>query len=252
MLRSAKHLEGFTLAATDGDVGSVQDFYFDDERWTVRYLVVGTGLTGQLVLISPIALGEVGPDETPLGGGSSRRMAVRLTRQQVRDAPGIDVGKPVSRQQEIAYLSHHGWPFYWVGPGLWGSVDDPGTLFDRSADGAAEQKTSDPHLRSMREVIGYHIQATDSEIGHVEDFVVDDETWRIRYMVVDTRNWWPGRKVLVSPDWIDRLSWEERKVHVDLSRERIREGPEWDPRDPVNRQYEQRLYDYYGRPAYWR
>ena len=115
-----------------------------------------------------------------------------------------------------------------------------------------EDNPGDPHLRSSREVIGYHIQATDDEIGHVEDFIVQDNGWVIRYMVVDTHNWLPGKKVLVATDWIEDVNWAERQVHVGLRRENIEEGPEFEPGMPVSRTYEQCLYDYYGRPVYWR
>ena len=106
-------------------------------------------------------------------------------------------------------------------------------------------------LRSVDEVIGYNIQATDGDIGHVEEFIVDDDTWIIRWFVVDTRNWLPGRKVLVAPDWVTRTSWGDRDVHVDVTRARIKDCPEYDPGLPINRRYEQQLYDYYGRPVYW-
>jgi hypothetical protein len=116
---------------------------------------------------------------------------------------------------------------------------------------AAEEQDRDPHLRSTKEVIGYHIQAVDGEIGHVEDLIVDDEEWFLRYLVVDTRNWLPGKAVLVAPGWAKRVDWVKRKVHVDLPQEAIRDSPEFDPSRPVNREYEVRLYDYYGRPHYW-
>jgi hypothetical protein len=114
-----------------------------------------------------------------------------------------------------------------------------------------EERHSDPHLRSTREVIGYHIQARDGEIGHVDDLIVDDELWYLRYLVIDTRNWLPGRKVLVAPAWAEQVSWIERKVYIDLKRETIKNSPEFDPSMPVNREYEVQLYDYYGRPRYW-
>jgi sporulation protein YlmC with PRC-barrel domain len=116
----------------------------------------------------------------------------------------------------------------------------------------AAKDDDDPHLRSVREVTGYHIQGTDGEIGHVDDLIVDDTTWAIRYLVIDTRNWWLDRKVLVAPHWADRISWDVRKVYVNLKREQVKHSPEWHPDAPVNREYEARLYDYYGRPTYWR
>ena len=109
-----------------------------------------------------------------------------------------------------------------------------------------EKSEGDPHLRSTDQVTGYYVQATDGEIGHVHDYIVDDETWTIRYIVVNTRNWWPGKKVLVSPRWIKRVSWEESKLFVDLSRESIRNSPAYDPSKPVSLDYEGRLFGHYG------
>jgi hypothetical protein len=106
-------------------------------------------------------------------------------------------------------------------------------------------------LRSIQELQGYKISVLDGNIGHVEEFIADDSNWFIRYMVVDTKNWLPGRKVLIAPDWIEQVSWNDSKFYVDLPRELIKDSPEYDPAAPVNRQYEARLYDYYGRPKYW-
>jgi hypothetical protein len=114
-----------------------------------------------------------------------------------------------------------------------------------------EEPTGDPHLRGMGEVKDYHIQATDGEIGHLEDFIIDDQNWVIRYMVVDTRNWWPGKKVLISPQWIDRVSWEESKVYAELSRQAIKSSPEYKDRLPITTEYESELYDHYGKTTYW-
>lgn len=253
MLRSMKDLQGFTIGASDGDIGQVTAFYFDDASFTVRHLVVDTGgwLAGRLVLISPIALREI--------DWEAGRIDAALTQAQVEQSPDINTAQPVSRQHEIEYYRHYGYPNYWTGPYLWGPVPYPGIALapgglpvsDREQrwDWGAEH--GDPHLRSSDEVIGYYLEARDGDLGHVEDFLVDDESWTIRYMVVDTRNWWPGKKVLVSPEWIERIDWNESKVHVDLTRDGIRNGPEYDPSAPIEREYESRLYDYYGRPRYW-
>lgn len=246
MLRSIKELKGYKVAATDGDIGTVAGFLFDDQHWTVRHLVVDTGgwLTGRHVLISPIAIGQTDWDD--------RRLSVNLTKDRVEHSPNIATDKPVSRQHEMDYYNYYGWPYYWGGPYAWGGWMNPGAMFMAPRPTAvADQESADVHLRSSDEVIGYHIQATNDDIGHVEDFIVDDETWQIRYMVVDTSNWWFGTMVLISPEWINRVSWDERKVFVDLSKEAVKESPRWDPSAPVNRDYEKQLYDYYGRPAYW-
>ncbi len=249
MLRSMNEMKGYTIAATDGEIGSVLTFYFDDEHWTVRYLVVDTGgwLGGRRVLISPIAIGRA--------EWLRHELAVNLTKDQIEGSPAIDLDKPVSRQHEVEYYNYYSWPYYWDGMYGWAGWTYPGALAtaaptDRTA--VAEQERGDLHLRSSDEVIGYHIQATDEEIGHVEDFLVDDETWQIRYMVVDTSNWWFGKKVLIAPTWIAGVSWAEQKVSVDLLKEAVKDSPQWDPSVPVTQAYEQRLYDHYGRPTYWR
>src|SRR4249920_3332530 len=175
MLRSATYLQGFTLRAMDGEIGTVDQFYFDDETWAIRYLVVNTGswLAGRLVLISPIAVGQT--------DWESKQLEVALTKRQVEGSPDIDTHKPVSRQHEAEYLGYYGYPFYWEGPYLWGSMTSPAGLAVQSSVVAeasasrAETESEDSHLRSTKEVTGYHIEATDGEIGHVENFIVDHD-----------------------------------------------------------------------------
>lgn len=259
MLRSAKNLRGYTLQATDGKIGSVDDFLFDDEQWTIRYLVANTGgwLTGRLVLISPSVLGQA--------DWAAQTLAVALTRTQIEQSPDIATDQPVSRQHEMDLAQYYGYPSYWGEMGIWGSGMSPYVLGGGvtppvipPADTAATERAlanapaeySDQHLFSVRAVIGYHIQARDGEIGHTEDFIVDDETWVIRYMVVDTKNWWPGKRVLVAPQWIDAVDWNTSIVEVDLLREMIKQGPEYDPA-MLNRKYEAALYRHYERPPYW-
>lgn len=227
MLRSVNSMHGFTIHATDGDLGAVDDFLFDDEQWTMRYLVANTGdwLSGRLVLVSPIAF------RTP--NGDKETFEVALTRQQVEQSPSIATDQPVSRQQEAEYSRYYDYPYYWDGLGLWGAAMYP-RLADMSAGSTTQHSKSDPHLRSARMVTGYAIQARDGDLGHVEDFIVDDESWALRYMVVDTRNWWPGKHVLVSPQWISAVSWTQSSVMVDLLRETIKQGKEYDPSTLLN------------------
>jgi hypothetical protein len=251
MLTNATHLKGLTIRATDGKLGTVEQFYFDDETWAIRYLIVEAGgwLGGRRVLISPFSIIRT---DWP-----ARQLDVALTKQQVENSPDIDTHQPVSRQHEAAYLGYYGYPFYWGGPNLWGPAFYPAGL-DRPASASAEaradgvrQESTDSHLRSSEAVTGYNIEAADGEIGHVDGFVVDDEAWAIRYIEVATKNWWPGKKVLVSPAWIERVSWPESKVYVGLSREAIKNGPEYVESMPITREYENRLYFHYGRPPYW-
>jgi hypothetical protein len=249
MLRSLKDLERYTVSATDGDIGSVVNFLLDDEHWTVRYLVAETGafFDGRRVLISPISFRQA--------EWVDRRFHLALTKDKIKNSPGVDVDEPVSRQHERELYRYYGYPYYWGYVGPWGKGKYPGLLaastWDEQPAEHSDEATGDVHLRSAKEVRGYRIQGSDEAIGHVEDFIVDDETWEVRYLVIDTSNWWFGKKVLLAPRWASRVSWGEMKVYVDLSRQAIKDAPEWNPSAAINREYEARLYDYYGRPLYW-
>lgn len=251
MLRSIKEITGYKLAALDDKIGRCKDFLFDDKTWTVRYMVADTGrwLPGRKVLIPPTALGE--PE------WASKAFPIRLTKQEIEEAPALEVHAPVSRQYEQQYYKYYGWPYYWAGVYATNPGAYPNPVYESVFDALTGQDVDDealtePGLRSVDEVKGYHIHARDGEIGHVEDFIVDDATWIICYMVVDTRNWLPGRKVLVAPGWISGVNWAESEVSVDLPRESIKNSPAYDPSKPINRAYEERLYNYYGQPIYWR
>ncbi len=245
MLIKAKTLTGYKLNSFDGEIGKVKEFYFDDQHWAIRYLVADTGnwLTGRQVLVSPYALVAVMKEE--------QRIAIDLTKKQIEDSPSLNNDRPVSRQFEEAYYGHYGWPMYWGGPYMWGSY--PYIVRDREKRKEPNQggKTWDPHLRSTHDVSGHHIQAADGEIGHVEDFIIDDETWAIRYLIIDTRNWWPGKKVLISTRWIERVSWSELKVFVNVSSETIKQSPEYTEESPLTRDYESGLHRHYNLQGYW-
>ncbi len=253
MLRKTKDLRGYKLAARDGEIGRVKDFYFDDQTWTVRYLVADTGdwLPHRKVLVSPLSV-------TGLHAAPHTAVEVNLTRKQIEESPSIESHKPVSRQFEAKYFEHFGWPYYWPGPLLWGPVDLPGPFIPATLPDAPPSRApiaeEDLHLRSVGEITafpGYHIQALDQAFGHVEQFVVDDQSWAILYLVAETRNWWPGKHVLISPQWVSWVSWAEARVYVDLDRETIRRAPEYDPRAELTREYEEQLFAHYSRPAYW-
>ena len=239
MLRSINSIEGFDIQAKNGSIGEMEEFLFDDTSWEIRYLVVNTGdwLIDRLVLISPVALGS--PD------WETEKFPVFLRKEQIENSPNMEKEKPVSRQMQAELHEYYGWPGYVYAP-------FPAPKYPKiKTEKAESNQEGDPHLRSTAEVEGYHIQAIDDEIGHVEDFIIDDKEWLIRYIVVDTRNWLPGKKVLVTPRWIQNIDWIEEKVFVDLKKEEVKNSPEYDPTTPINREYEIRLYDYYGRPKYW-
>ena len=247
MLRSLNELRGYVLQAEDGEIGRCKDFLFDDRFWTIRHMVADTGkwLPKRKILISPLVMNT--PD------WASSRFPVRMTKKKIEDSPPLATDEPVSRQREVGLFQYYGWPYYWVGGQTWGVIDFPNLPHDATMPqpGTAEEDSGDDHLRSADEVTGYHIQATDDEIGHVEDFLVDDETWTIRYVVVDTRNWLPGRKVLIAPSWAESIDWSKSKVFVDLTRAQVKGSPEYDPSTLLDREYEKLLYDYYHRATYW-
>ena len=247
-LRRTKDLHQYTISALDSDIGKVDDFYFDDEKWTIRYIVVATGLIlkGRKVLISPLVLRQ--PAFSPL------HINVNLNCEQVATSPSIDLDKPVSRRHEAEHHRHYGLPHYWEGKGTWGKFSSPKALAEAPRTESKKQTTissTGTHLRSTQEVIGYHISATDGEIGHLEDFLFDGETWEIRYAIIDTKNWWPGKKVLIRPQWIKRVSWADREIYIKISRDAIRKSPPWDANLPVSRGYELRLHKHYGYAPYW-
>lgn len=251
MLINASNLNGLSIRAIDGDLGTVDDLYFDDETWAIRYLTVETGgwLGGRQILLSPISI--VHADWQGL------RLDVALTKKQIEDSPEIRTHEPVSRQQEAEFYGYYGYPNYWDGPYLWGPalypadltmpVGAPATEFANLAQG----QSSDSHLRSAKAITGYYLSAIDGEIGHVSQFIVNDESWAIRYIEVATQNWWPGKKVLISPAWVERVSWADSKVYIAGSRETVKNCPEYNEAMPITREYENKLYNYYGQPPYW-
>lgn len=257
MLFSINDTLGYRIHATDGEIGKVADLYFEDLSSRVRYVVVDTGgwLSSRKVLLAPPALGPLEPEE--------RRIASPLTKEQIRSSPDVASDKPVSRQEEEALHRHYGWSPYWAGVtgyGLapyWGGLGLAHTALPKHQNrleqeiAEAEAARADPHLRSAREVIGYYVDAVDGEVGHVEDLLVEPDEWAIRFLVIDTRNWLPGRRVLVAPDWLRRVDWSEQKIVVDLTRHQIEAGPEYDPAMTVDRAYQEALYQHYARLPYW-
>jgi len=246
MLTNSTFLKGLAIHATDGELGTVKEFYFDDDTWTIRYLIVETGgwLLGRQVLISPISI--IGVD------WEKNRLDVALTKTQVEHSPDIDIDQPVSHQHEADYAAYYAYNCYWGGPYMWGPAFYPADLSGKSfLELARVKESADSHLRSSETVTGYRVESTDGEMGHVNGFVVDDELWAVRYIEVATRNWLPGKKVLVAPEWILRVSWMDSNVYAFLSEEDIKSAPEYLLDRPLTREYESLLYAHYGRPPYW-
>lgn len=219
MLRSMKDFQDCSIGASDGPIGLVKDLYFDDDAWVVRYLVVDTGLwlASRKVLISPMSI------EHPKW--ADHLLPVSISKEQVRNGPDIDTEMPVSRQHEAQTYA---------------------ACAERE-----RQRNDDPHLRSGEAVVGHHLQATDGDIGQVEGLLIDDETWAIRYLVVDTSNWWGGHQVLIAPQWITGVRWSDRSVTVDLTRESVKAAPPYVSTAELNRQRETGLYEHHGRKGYW-
>ena len=231
MLRSTRDLYGYKIHATDGEAGHLGQFYFDDHTWNVRFIVVNVGkwLHGRQVLISPAMITEV----DDLG----KTIHTALTTEQILNSAGTYTHKPVALQHPTNVSIYFGWPPYWGPSGSYVTVDSP--------------SENDQYLRSSEVVGGYHIMAVNGEIGHIEDFILDDETWKIRYVVADTRNWWPGKRVLLATDWILWVSWAESNAYVNVPRERIISAPEFDSEQPLTRDFEMKLYTHYKLLPYW-
>jgi len=247
MLRSLKDIQGYILGALDGEIGRCKDFLFEDRAWVVRYIVADTHkwLPGREVLISPMAVSGA--------SASTRRLSVGLTKDQIKASPRLDTEAPVSRQYEITYSKYYAMPHYWGGSAKWGSHAYPHLLAKEAmAPHLPGETDADSNLRSVREVSGYRIQARDKKIGHLDDLIMDYRSWTIRYLVIDTSNWLPAiRKVLVASDWTNLVDYKRNRILVRLNSDQIKDSPEYDPGQPVNREQETVLYDYYGRPHYW-
>jgi hypothetical protein len=250
MLWNASAINGYDIAASDGRLGTVCDFLFDDASWLVRWLVVDTGnwLSGRKVLLPLSVLGQLDAKE--------HEFSVKLTMQQVKDSPDIDTQRPVSRQMETSVYDYYGWSPYW-GTGFYmggygympgGAMESPYLGVQRRDEEIADAQASrdDVHLRSVQAVTGYHIHASDGEIGHVEDFLVEDTDWSIHYLVVDTKNWWPGKKILVSSRSAGEIDWMDRLVNLGVDRQRIKDSPPYDPSITIDRAYDEKILTYYG------
>jgi len=244
MLKSIDNLKGYRINAIDGDIGHVDTLLFDDKHWIVRYIVVDTGpfILGRKVLLSPVSITVL--DE--------KIISVDLTKDQIKNSPDINTDKPVSRQHEMSIHKYYGWPYYWdstaafIPPPPIASLP-PGT--DQKFD--LQHEEGDPHLRSSKEVLGYGIHAIDGQIGHVDDFIVNTNTWWIPYMIIDTKNILPGKKVLIGSHWIADIRWSDASLYVNIEKETIQSAPDFSPTQPVKRSYEEILYDFYGAPRYW-
>jgi sporulation protein YlmC with PRC-barrel domain len=254
MLRRISKLSGYAIEATDGHIGTVSDVLFDDATWKTRWLVVDTGhwLTGRKVLIHLSAIGAVDDER--------QSVSVKLTKARIKDSPDIQHDQPVSRQMEAGLYGYYGWDPYWGGSFYGtGAIAAPfstrpyfgGFGMGERAEIRTDHDDQDPHLRSVAEVDGYHVHASDGDIGHLEDLLVDESGWGIRYLIIDTRNWWAGPHVLVSPFAVREINWADRQMRLDITREKIEASPPWEsPHDQLTQIYADKLHGYYGWPGY--
>lgn len=242
MLLSLGELQRYRVHAIDGDVGEVVDFFFQRALWTVRWLVVRAG--ERAVVISPVCVWRTDCQDLVV--------EVDLSRERLAQAPGLDPERPLSRQEEIQQHQRFGWPFYWGAGGRWGPFPYATLLGALPlSDTPPDEPAESGHLRRAKELSGCRIIASDGEVGHLDDFIVEDDSWVLRYLVADLLEPPPAKKVLLPTEWIDSLRPAERALQLRLSRRAIEESPAWNPSEPVNRAFETRLYDYYGRPVYW-
>jgi sporulation protein YlmC with PRC-barrel domain len=254
MLRRVDEVLGYELVAPDGIVGTLHDVFLDDETWTVRYFAVDTGLwLGRLVLVSPISIDS--PD------WQGRRITLRVTRDEIEGSPDLLSRMRFTREEEREFAAYYGYPQYWGGATLWGWAERPGALGAAPPSGYLPPAALEPDaagddalttsIFSGRDLRGYHIHALDGEIGHVDDFIIDEDTWSVRYLQLDTSNWIGGKTVLLAARWIQRIDPADGKIHVEVTKERIENSPEFDPDQPIDRAFEERLHQHYGLPAYW-
>lgn len=243
-LQTVRTLRHYKLHATDGAIGSIEDLYFDDTSWTVRYLVVNTGswLLGRRVLLTPTTISTL--DEY------AKTIHIDLTQEQIKHSPPIDSDQPVSRRYELNYHQYYDWLPYWE-PGFSLGLpltDEPIIPAELEA---TDQALEQVHLRSTEEVSGYQVTVHDGNTGHVKDFIVDTQSWHIRYLEIDTRDWWPGKHIIINPAWIQRIFWRDRSVALDLTVDAIKSAPAFDPSKIISRDYETQLFNHYGRAHYW-
>ena len=256
MLHSADDLKACQIQSIDGDLGEINDLYFDDEAWVIRYLVVTTNnwFFKREALVSPIAL------DTP--DWVNKTMQVNLSQKQVDHSPDISVHKPVSRQQEYKYFCYYGYPLYWGGSGLWGEGLYPGGLMLENenineqpnaaqAKAYAESQNNDPHLRSWDKIKGYLVNGSDGEIGHIQDLLIDEQTFAVRYIVVRANYWWIGHDFLVAPQWFNDMKWSDSSVKVNHTREEVKGAPIYDSLVKIDRDSEIAMHKHYERQGYW-
>jgi uncharacterized protein YrrD len=238
VLRKLSDLKGYSFQAKNDEMGRLKQVYFDDQLWKVRYLIVQTGswLLGKEVLLVPAVI--TGIDD------NSKAIQVNLSRKQIKNAPSVDSEQPVSEHYQQQYYSYYEWEPYWITDPLFQATPVSPPLFIQPE---TPTEPENPHLRSSDEVSGYRLDTPSGSIGHVADIILDDQEWTVRYLEIDTRNWLPGKHVLVSPAWVQKIDWVDQQVQVELSRELVLSAPEYDSSKHISRDYQLALFKHYGK-----
>jgi len=199
----ARNLYGTSVDASDGRLGNIIDFLFDDQRWHVGHLVLNAGrwLRRRRVTLPY--------DTIVMKDWSDRHVFIEgLTRQQIRISPATETRVPISLHESLAEVTIMDWDTYLVNTTF---TDHPWQISD------------DPHIHNTRDVVGYHVQGSDGPIGYVSDFVINDESWSVSDLVVNMRNWLPGRQILIPTAHIEEVRGANRSMRISLSRKSIRE-----------------------------
>ena len=253
MLLATSALKGYSIEAQDGAIGTVKDLLFDDRTWQIKWLVVqaGSWLVDRKVLLHPSAVEDFDYDREAL--------KVTLTKLQVKESPSLSTDQPVSRQHESDILGYYGWDPLWggdmYGSMIAGELAGPPRYFgnhERYNDLGLEYVDGEgnPHLRSIQEITGYHVQASDGDMGHVANMLIDNVQWGVRYLIVETSNWWMGKQVLMSPYAITSIIWPDRTVYLDVNQAEVKASPEWDPAATIVENYQHRLHKHYDWAGY--
>jgi hypothetical protein len=254
MFKSLKRMTGMVIKATDGEIGSLDQFFFDDTSWAIRYFVVNIGslVISKKVLISPASFQTI----------QGHDILVNSTIAQIKNSPDIDTEKPISRQKEEQLHDYFTWSYYWgyplyynsLGTELYPNIQYTDTFLghDKIANNLGNSDIMDNnHLRSSKDIQGYIIMAKENEFGSVEDFLVDTENWAIRYIILNTGDLLPGKKVIVSAKWTKEIDWDTKTIHFDIDRDVIKNGPSFDYSIPLTRDFERRMFEYYEQHPYW-
>ncbi|PYZ98764.1 hypothetical protein CR205_09385 [Alteribacter lacisalsi] len=246
MLFSYKRmLKPFTVFGEEGEIGSVSDLFFDEHTWTVRYIVMNAGnwLKGEQRFLSPASIQSYSVEE--------ERLHANITKEQAKESPSPE-DEPMTRKFERQFSKFYGLNPYWMGAGLWGSGAVPRDLTREDPDSLDDLREEETSILSVKDLIGYELSTGDESFGKVKDVLIEEDSFKIRYFVVDTNRWLPGGKeVVVSTEWILDVNWSQSLVSVELSKDKIKSAPEYVEDMTLDRDMETSVFKHYGKPKYW-